>query len=393
MDSDTRYRDTTQCLNIAGFGPREIFALAHVLLAAFFLPSQFETIPMIFQMVLVAGSMVYIGSHYALARLPRGIVACHCGHTFVTDALFCPLCGRHRPPEEKHVGSRRPLAEEAYLPSVVVVMMSAAYLAYQHSGHLPWTERPFKIGSLILGWYALGASLDRSLLALLLNAPPTSEIVMIFRRRVVDYWDSAPSRASLFAYLVAALISVLAARSEGLLLHNIFGVALSIHAIETISLGSFCSAFVVLGSIFAYECYIHVSSEPRHVAHHPPSNLQGPLYIAFQGAEEVSRLRMGDIVLPGIFVAMCLRFDASQFKATGGIMRIGPFGFFKKTLFWPTFIYMLAGMSMTSIIMETMGYKITPVLYSAPLTMFGALFMAWIQGNLGALLKHDEEQH
>ncbi|KAI2614987.1 signal peptide peptidase-domain-containing protein [Hypoxylon sp. NC1633] len=90
------------------------------------------------------------------------------------------------------------------------------------------------------------------------------------------------------------------------LLSNFMGLAFSYAAIIVMSPTTFATGTAVLFGLFFYDIYM-VFYTPYMVT--VATKLEVPIKLVFQGASKASMLGLGDIVLPGIFVALCLRFD------------------------------------------------------------------------------------
>ena len=102
------------------------------------------------------------------------------------------------------------------------------------------------------------------------------------------------------------------------MLNNIIGICLSIQAIEKISIGSYKIAVVLLLGMFIYDIYwVYGTDVMVTVA----KSFDIPVKLLFPTAlptatekGQFSLLGLGDIVLPGLFIALLLRFDATIAK-------------------------------------------------------------------------------
>eukprot|EP00927_Polykrikos_kofoidii_P044063 TRINITY_DN38139_c0_g1_i1.p1 TRINITY_DN38139_c0_g1~~TRINITY_DN38139_c0_g1_i1.p1 ORF type:complete len:630 (+),score=121.67 TRINITY_DN38139_c0_g1_i1:152-1891(+) len=102
------------------------------------------------------------------------------------------------------------------------------------------------------------------------------------------------------------------------MLHNIFAVAFATRAIAVISLGRFSVLFLVLGAVFAYDVYWTVNGEAYVSA---AMQLDGPFKILVPAARVKHPSLappgpvvwvLGDVAIPGVLTAMCLRFESSK---------------------------------------------------------------------------------
>ncbi|KAI1337176.1 signal peptide peptidase-domain-containing protein [Xylariaceae sp. FL0016] len=93
---------------------------------------------------------------------------------------------------------------------------------------------------------------------------------------------------------------------DSALLSNVMGFAFSYYAIMLMSPTTFATGTSLLFGLFFYDIYM-VFYTPYMVT--VATKLDIPVKLTFQGPKGASMLGLGDIVLPGIFIAICLRFD------------------------------------------------------------------------------------
>ncbi|CAD6206512.1 unnamed protein product [Miscanthus lutarioriparius] len=122
------------------------------------------------------------------------------------------------------------------------------------------------------------------------------------------------------------------------LANNVLGLAFCIQGIEMLSLGSFKTGAILLGGLFVYDIF-WVFFTPVMVS--VAKSFDAPIKLLFPTADAArpfSMLGLGDIVIPGIFVALALRFDVSR-----GI---------KNRYFNSAFLGYAVGMTVTIIVMN-----------------------------------------
>ncbi|KAI2639185.1 signal peptide peptidase-domain-containing protein [Xylaria nigripes] len=89
-------------------------------------------------------------------------------------------------------------------------------------------------------------------------------------------------------------------------LSNIMGYAFSYAGIFIMSPTTFVTGSMVLFGLFFYDI-VMVFYTPYMVT--VATKLDAPVKLVFEGPQRASMLGLGDIVIPGMFVALCLRFD------------------------------------------------------------------------------------
>ncbi|XBH76093.1 hypothetical protein VPH35_102789 [Triticum aestivum] len=123
------------------------------------------------------------------------------------------------------------------------------------------------------------------------------------------------------------------------LANNVLGVAFCIQGIEMLSLGSFKTGGILLAGLFFYDIF-WVFFTPVMVS--VAKSFDAPIKLLFPTADTArpfSMLGLGDIVIPGIFVALALRFDISR-----GIKSRGYFN--------SAFLGYTAGLTVTIVVMN-----------------------------------------
>jgi len=102
--------------------------------------------------------------------------------------------------------------------------------------------------------------------------------------------------------------------------NNLFGVSFAIRGIEMLSLGSFLNGVILLCGLFVYDVFWVFGTDVMVTV---AKSFQAPIKLVFpRGWDEpkekqFSMLGLGDIVIPGLFIALMLRWDVVQCAAKG----------------------------------------------------------------------------
>ncbi|CAO0802556.1 unnamed protein product [Mucor circinelloides] len=179
---------------------------------------------------------------------------------------------------------------------------------------------------------------------------------------------------------------------------NIFGLSFSINAIQLLSLDSFKTGMILLSGLFFYDIFwvfytpVMVSVATNFDA---PIKLLWPrdiiefLFTQTEGAR-FTMLGLGDIVIPGIFVALCLRFDrhmswkrnpVGQFRSTN----------FPKPYFTANLIAYIMGLGLTMVVMHFFKAAQPALLYLSPACILSVLITAVVRGELKDLFAYTTE--
>ena len=163
------------------------------------------------------------------------------------------------------------------------------------------------------------------------------------------------------------------------LANNVLGVAFCIQGIEMLSLGSFKTGGILLAGLFFYDIF-WVFFTPVMVS--VAKSFDAPIKLLFPTADAArpfSMLGLGDIVIPGIFVALALRFDVSR-----GIKSRGYFN--------SAFLGYTAGLTVTIVVMNWFRAAQPALLYIVPGVIgFVAAHCLW-NGEVKPLLEFTEAQ-
>lgn len=160
------------------------------------------------------------------------------------------------------------------------------------------------------------------------------------------------------------------------LANNTLGLAFSIQGIEMLSLGSFKIGAILLAGLFIYDIF-WVFFTPVMVS--VAKSFDAPIKLIFPTgdvARPFSMLGLGDIVIPGIFVALALRFDMSRGR--------------DKTYFTSAFAGYSAGLLVTILVMNWFQAAQPALLYIVPGVIGFLGVHCAIRGEIKPLLEFDE---
>ncbi|KAH0463817.1 hypothetical protein IEQ34_006603 [Dendrobium chrysotoxum] len=120
------------------------------------------------------------------------------------------------------------------------------------------------------------------------------------------------TRSQIVASIPGTFFCAWYASQKHWLANNVLGISFSIQGIEMLSLGSFKTGAILLAGLFVYDIF-WVFFTPVMVS--VAKSFDAPIKLLFPTADSArpfSMLGLGDIVIPGIFVALALRFDVSR---------------------------------------------------------------------------------
>lgn len=176
------------------------------------------------------------------------------------------------------------------------------------------------------------------------------------------------------------------------LANNMLGLAFSLEGIEHLSLGSVHVGCILLAGLFFYDIF-WVFCTPVMVS--VAKNFDAPIKLLFPrlveaaaegaatGKRPFSMLGLGDIVIPGIFVALILRYDVAHG--------------FSSRYFQSAFGGYVLGLGTTIFVMNFFNAAQPALLYIVPAVLGCTFVHAWAAGEFKALFdfseaKEDQEQ-
>lgn len=119
--------------------------------------------------------------------------------------------------------------------------------------------------------------------------------------------ETMPFKAtSLSGILLGIIVQCLYLYTSANMLANVIGLAVCYMAFQYVSVTSFAIGSSVLAGLFIYDI-VMVFYTPFMVA--VATQLDAPIKLTYETANRSSILGLGDIVVPGIFICLALRFD------------------------------------------------------------------------------------
>ncbi|KAL4603377.1 hypothetical protein ACB092_10G120000 [Castanea dentata] len=186
------------------------------------------------------------------------------------------------------------------------------------------------------------------------------------------------TRSQIVAAIPGTFFCAWYASQKHWLANNILGLSFCIQGIEMLSLGSFKTGAILLAGLFVYDIF-WVFFTPVMVS--VAKSFDAPIKLLFPTADAArpySMLGLGDIVIPGIFVALALRFDVSRGKHS--------------QYFRSAFLGYSVGLVLTIVVMNWFQAAQPALLYIVPSVIgFLAAHCIW-NGEVKPLLAFDESK-
>merc|ERR1719232_72998 len=164
--------------------------------------------------------------------------------------------------------------------------------------------------------------------------------------------------------------------------NNLFGLAFAINGVELLHLNKVVTGCILLGGLFFYDIFwVFGTNVMVTVA----KSFEAPIKLVFPqdllenglNATNFAMLGLGDIVIPGIFIALLLRYDVS-------LKRNSNF------YFYATFIAYLAGLLATIAVMHVYKHAQPALLYLVPACLGVPLFLALVRGDIKTMFAYED---
>jgi minor histocompatibility antigen H13 len=184
----------------------------------------------------------------------------------------------------------------------------------------------------------------------------------------------------LIGAVIGAVLAVYYFITKNWIANNVFGEAFSILSIEMISLGSFSVGCVLLGGLFFYDIFWVFGTDVMETV---AKSFEGPIKVLWpRGEGKFSLLGLGDIVIPGFFISLMLRFDAHLAKKNGTQN--------KQLYFHVCFAAYIVSLILTVTVLHFFKKGQPALLYIVPLIVGSVVVLALARGEFKDLIGYEE---
>jgi minor histocompatibility antigen H13 len=216
-------------------------------------------------------------------------------------------------------------------------------------------------------------------------------------------WDAGVTRddrvyiklalASCVSIVLGLAVTIWYVKTRHWVANNLIGIAMSLQAMESLSLGSYKTGAVLLSLLFFYDIFFVFGTDVMVTV---AKNVDAPIKLLFIKAfaqpdadAQFSMLGLGDIVLPGVFVALLLRFDAIRAKLELGTVDHSSTSF-PKPIFNITVFFYALGLWATVLVMHIFKHPQPALLYLVPACLIASVLAGFLNGCMKELWNFDE---
>lgn len=188
------------------------------------------------------------------------------------------------------------------------------------------------------------------------------------------------THSDILAFLLASAFGVWYLITKHWVANNAFGLAFALNGIELLPVNSNRIGCILLCGLFFYDVFwvfgtdVMVSVAKKFDA---PIKILFPQDFLISGfwGRHFAMLGLGDIVIPGIYIAFLLRFDHSLKRN-------------KNTYFWSCFLAYIFGLALTIAVMSYFKHAQPALLYLVPCCILIPLTVAIFKGDFKALMNY-----
>uniref|UniRef100_A0A8D0AR70 Histocompatibility (minor) 13 n=1 Tax=Sander lucioperca TaxID=283035 RepID=A0A8D0AR70_SANLU len=186
---------------------------------------------------------------------------------------------------------------------------------------------------------------------------------------------------NLVCLLISSVVGVWYLLKKHWIANNLFGLAFALNGVELLHLNNVSTGCILILSlclqVFGTNVMVTVAK-----SFEAPIKLVFPQDLLERGLEasNFAMLGLGDIVIPGIFIALLLRFDVSLKKNS-------------RTYFYSSFLAYIFGLGLTIFIMHTFKHAQPALLYLVPACVGFPVIVALIKGELTEMFRDQTTNH
>lgn len=322
-------------------------------------------------------------------------------------------------------------SDAAQMPVVAGIMLVGLYVIFKYVSQ-EYVNVALKLYFCVVGSFSFASSLQVLTQIVLSNkkSKPLFTIPAIWQ---VTEAPIPVTPAAVGAFIVGSIICAWYGLTNHWLANNLMGIAFCIQAISLVPIGRYDVGALMLGGLFFYDIFMVFYSgsalssltggESVMVA--VAMKIDGPIKLLFPipadqvapGGRSHSLLGLGDIAIPGMFIAFLLQFDAERaLQASGGVREasqrenskegnnvaskdddddnnatLSITGNFPKPYFNASLFAYMLGLILTVVVMYSFESAQPALLYLVPAVLLMSFGQAILRGEVTPLLAYRTE--
>ncbi|CAD2111473.1 signal peptide peptidase, putative [Plasmodium vinckei] len=350
-----------------------IYYSCYAIIVLIIILSRFIVIPLVAQMSLYTFITIYIGSHESIKQLEADEKSQKTDHITTYDAIMFPI-----------IGSAALLTlyfAYKFLDPYYVNMLLTVYLTMAGVFSLqgvfstilePFFPRMFKKDEYIKT----------------INAPKfISKDPIVFNT----------NKGEILSLIVCFIIGARWLFYKDFITHNILAISFCFQALSLVILSNFVIGFILLSGLFVYDIFWVFGNDVMVTV---AKSFEAPVKLLFPVSLDplhYSMLGLGDIIIPGILIALCLRFDyylhrnkihkGNTKKMFNDLSIHEPF---KKYYFYTITVFYQAGLILTYFMLFYFQHAQPALLYLVPACIIAIVGCALCKKEFTIMIKYQE---
>merc|ERR1719402_1009660 len=166
------------------------------------------------------------------------------------------------------------------------------------------------------------------------------------------------------------------------LANDLLGMAFAVNGVELLHLNNVVTGCILLGGLFFYDVFWVFGTDVMVTV---AKSFEAPIKLVFPqdllenglAAQNFAMLGLGDIVIPGIFIALLLRYDVSLKRGS-------------HFYFYATFFAYLGGLLLTIFIMHVYKHAQPALLYLVPACLGFPTLLALLRGDIKTMFSYED---
>ncbi|KAJ1607177.1 presenilin-like protein [Cryptosporidium canis] len=360
-----------------------MYCLSYVVLALVMFITKFKPLPIIIQMLMYTSSIIYIGSYMSLSQ-----------------TIIDPNTG------EKDRSTESLSRKDAMMfPIIGSGALFSLYLAYKF---LPtyWVNLLLTSYLFIIGAIALMETILQFVSILIYKCDDicrdTKYIVIDTHFNFFGYFENPDDPRGheikitihhIWSLAISLVLGIVWLATDSWIIHNMFAISFCIQAISLISIGSFKIGAILLSGLFVYDVFWVFGTDVMVTV---AKSFQGPAKLIFPvslNPWKQSILGLGDIVIPGLFISLCLRFDLKDFtkkynKSIYFLISGSP----EAPTFWTVLVAYMLGLVTTACVMLYFKAAQPALLYLVPFCLCSMIYSVVSRNKSTEAWNYSEEE-
>jgi len=238
----------------------------------------------------------------------------------------------------------------------------------------------------VLGIFALVHMISPIVLRLIPSALPVIPFHLKFtqgegetQEAIIDYEFNTHD---LVCLALCACVGVWYILKKHWLANDLLGLAFAVNGVEMLHLNNVITGCILLGGLFFYDIFWVFGTDVMVTV---AKSFEAPIKLVFPqdllenglDAKNFAMLGLGDIVIPGIFIALLLRYDHSLNRKS-------------HFYFYATFLAYIGGLGTTIFVMHVYKHAQPALLYLVPACLGVPLFLGLVRGDIKSMLAYED---